>query len=187
MKRSKDKKAIRAGMKFLADALDRLPDDEAAEIFNAVMAAYDEAAESQPSAEPAYSIAFPMGYAMSRPEAGRPSKESAPAPDLARLIANPAHRARIEAILQSGAIKKPANVAHLAQAIVELGWANRQAASLRYFFTFVAHKIGVSAGTYNTYKSTLARAGNTKPKANENGATRREIRIFIKLLQADEI
>ena len=187
MKRSKDKKAIRAGMKFLADALDRLPDDEAAEIFNAIIAAYDEAAESQPNAAPAYGLAFTIAPAMTTADPGRPSKENAPAPDLARLIADPAHLARVEAILQSGAIKKPANVAHLAGAIEELRWANWQAAPPKDFFTIVAQQIGASAGTYNTYKSTLNRARNTKPKANENSATRREIQRFIELLQADEI
>lgn len=187
MKRSKDKKAIRAGLKFLADTLDKLPEDEAAEIFNAIMAAYDEAAESQPSAARLYTLAFVLAPAMTKPDPGRPNKENAPAPDLARLIADPTHRARIEAIIQNSAIKRPANVAHLARAIEVLKWTNWQAAPPKDFFTIVAQQIGAIAGTYNTYKSTLDRARNTKPKANENSATRREVQRFIELLQADEI
>lgn len=187
MKRSKDKKAIRAGLKFLADTLDKLPDDEAAEIFNSIMAAYDEATESQPSAAPAYGLAFVLAPAMTTADPGRPNKSDAPAPTLAQLIADPARLARVEAILRSEAIKRPANVAHLAAAIEELKWTNWQTASPKDFYIIAAQLIGESAGTYNAYKSALNRARSNRPKNNENRATAEAIQRYKDLLRADEI
>lgn len=187
MKRSKDKKAIRAGLKFLADTLDKLPDDEAAEIFNAIMAAYDEAAENQPSAAPAYNLAFVLAPAMTKADPGRPNKENAPAPTLTQLIAEPERRARIEAILRSEAIEKPANVAHLARAIERLKWTRWQEGSPKDFHTIAAGLIGTQAGSYDGFNSALQRSRSDKQKSNENYTTAKAVQRFIELLQADEI
>lgn len=186
MKRSKDKKAIRAGLKFLADTLDKLPDDEAGEIFNAIMAAYDEAAEEQPSATPAFGLAFVLAPAMTKADPGRPNKENA-APTLAQLIAEPERRARIEAILRSEAIEKPANVAHLARAIERLKWTRWQEGSPKDFYMIAAELIGTRAGGYDGFNSALQRARSEKQKLNENYTTAKAVQRFIELLQADKI
>lgn len=187
MKRSKDKKAIRAGLKFLADTLDKLPEDEAAEIFNAIMAAYDEAAESQPSAARLYTLAFVLAPAMTKPDPGRPNKENATAPTLTQLIAEPERRARIEAALRSDAIERPANVAHLAIAIEELKWTKWQDICPKDFYTIAVELIGERAGTYNGFNSAMQRARSYKQKTNENYTTAKAVQRFIELLQANEI
>lgn len=184
MKRSKDKKAIRAGLKFLADTLDKMPDDEAAEIFNAIMAAYDEAAEKQPSAAPAFGLAFVLAPAMTKADPGRPNKSDAPAPTLARLIAEPEHRTRIEAILRSGAIKKPANVAHLAIAIEELKWTE---GSLNDFYRIAVELIGTRAGRYEGFRSAITRTRRDNTMGIEGSNNTKEVERFKKLLEVDEI
>ena len=183
MKRSKDKKAIRAGLKFLADALDKLPDDEAAEIFNAIMAAYDEAAEKQPSAAPAFGLAFVLAPAMTKADPGRPNKENAPAPTLAQLIEEPERRACIEAILRSGAIKKPANVAHLAIAIEQLQGLK----SPRDFYMIAAEIIGTRAGSYEGFHSAISRTRRDNAKGNSRSNNTKEVERYKKLLEVDEI
>lgn len=183
MKRSKDKKAIRAGLKFLADTLDKLPDDEATEIFNAIMAAYDEAAESQPSAAPAYNLAFVLAPAMTKADPGRPNKENAPAPTLAQLIAEPERRARIEAILRSEAIEKPANVAHLAIAIEQLQGLK----SPKDFYMIATEIIGTRAGSYEGFHSAISRTRRDNAKGNSRSNNTKEVERFKELLEADEI
>lgn len=118
---------------------------------------------------------------------GRPNKENAPAPTLAQLITEPERRARIEAILRSGAIKKPANVAHLARAIERLKWTRWQEGSPKDFYMIAANLIGTRAGGYDGFNSALQRARSDKQKSNENYTTAKAVQRFIKLLQADEI
>lgn len=182
MKRSKDKKAIRAGLKFLADTLDKLPDDEAGEIFNAIMAAYDEAAEEQPSATPAFGLAFVLAPAMTKADPGRPNKANA-APTLAQLIAEPERRARIEAILRSEAIEKPANVAHLAIAIEQLQGLK----SPRDFYMIAAEIIGTRAGSYEGFHSAISRTRRDNAKGNSRSNNTKEVERFKELLEVDEI
>ena len=85
---------------------------------------------------------------------GRPNKKNAPAPTIARLIAEPKHRTRIEAILRSEAIEKPANVAHLAIAIEELKWTE---GSLNDFYRIAVELIGTRAGRYEGFRSAITR------------------------------
>lgn len=118
---------------------------------------------------------------------GRPNKENAPAPTLARLIAEPEHRTRIEAILRSEAIEKPANVAHLARAIERLKWTRWQEGSPKDFHAIAAELIGTRAGGYDGFNSALQRARSDKKKSNENYTTAKAVQRFMELLRADEI
>lgn len=117
---------------------------------------------------------------------GRPNKENA-APTLAQLIAEPERRARIEAILRSEAIEKPANVAHLARAIERLKWTRWQEGSPKDFYMIAAELIGTRAGGYDGFNSALQRARSDKQKSNENYTTAKAVQRFIELLLADEI
>lgn len=117
---------------------------------------------------------------------GRPNKENA-APTLAQLIAEPERRARIEAILRSEAIEKPANVAHLACAIERLKWTRWQEGSPKDFYMIAAKLIGTRAGGYDGFNSALQRARSDKQKSNENYTTAKAVQRFIELLLADEI
>ena len=118
---------------------------------------------------------------------GRPNKENAPEPTLARLIAEPGRRTRIEAILRSEAIEKPANVAHLARAIERLKWTRWQEGSPKDFYRIAVELIGTRAGGYDGFNSALQRARSDKKKSNENYTTAKAVQRFMELLRADEI
>lgn len=114
---------------------------------------------------------------------GRPNKENAPAPTLAQLIEEPERRARIEAILRSGAIKKPANVAHLAIAIEQLQGLK----SPRDFYMIAAEIIGTRAGNYEGFHSAISRTRRDNAKGNSRSNNTKEVERFKDLLEVDEI
>lgn len=113
---------------------------------------------------------------------GRPNKENA-APTLAQLIAEPERRARIEAILRSEAIEKPANVAHLAFAIEQLQGLK----STRDFYMIAAEIIGTRAGSYEGFHSAISRTRRDNAKGNSRSNNTKEVERFKKLLEVDEI
>lgn len=114
---------------------------------------------------------------------GRPNKENAPAPTLAQLIEEPERRARIEAILRSGAIKKPANVAHLAIAIEQLQGLK----SPRDFYMIAAEIIGTRAGSYEGFHSAISRTRRDNTMGIKGSNNTKEVEGFKELLEVDEI
>lgn len=181
MKLSKEKKGIRAGFKCILDYIEKLPDEEAADIFNKISETFDEATHNEREL-PGPLLVFAMGPAMGKPDPGRPFKTEGLNLD---IIFNPVIRERVITILRSEAIKRKSNIAHLAKALINLKFLNWQKCPSIDFFNFATSIIGEKAGTYNGFKSALAKIENNKPKNNRNTIIIKEITRFEKLLKSN--
>lgn len=161
MKRSKDKKAIRAGLNFLADALDKLPDDEAVEIFNSIMAAYDEAAESQPSVAPAYGLAFVLAPAMTTADPGRPRGTSKKEIELSDEV-----KEAIIEVLKMRVPSRPKLLASIFEALKRLELIPkdaRQAEGYRVILGLLPEATRARFGSLKTFNKNVSPRANVYP------------------------
>lgn len=172
MKYKPDHKAARAILEAILKELPTLPEEAAADI---ALAAYDKYTRAGGNiTEP--SLAFLVGPAAAKPDAGRPEPGQKTWAD---LLKEPAEASRIEDIIREH-VKIPPDLAALAEALRRLKKLSQTAANKADIWRATRAIIGDRAGTQKGFAENLNRAANKSPKGD--GKINRKIEEYITIL-----